>query len=52
MKKQILEAKCKLYELLLSIPNDVMTENELDIMYLLSIDEQIQSILTEKSKIK
>jgi hypothetical protein len=44
MKNEILEAKKKLYSLLLTInPND-LTDNEVEIMFLLSNDEQIQNI--------
>ena len=45
MKEEILNAKRKLYSLLLKLDEETITENELDIMYLLSKDEQIQNFL-------
>lgn len=45
MKEELLEAKRKLYSLILNLTEDEMTENELDIMYLLAKDEQIQHFL-------
>ena len=44
MKEEILNAKRKLYSLLLKLDEETITENELDIMYLLSKDEQIQNL--------
>ena len=44
MKKEILEAKRRLYSLLLKLDNDKITDNELDIMLSLSKDEQIQDL--------
>lgn len=44
MKEEILEAKRKLYSLLLK---NGLTDNEIDIMYLLSKDEQIQELLNQ-----
>ena len=44
-KTELLEAKRKLYLLLLNLNEDDITDNELDIMLFLSRDEQIQSIL-------
>jgi hypothetical protein len=43
--EQLSEAKSKLYSLLLSKLPDDMTDNEVDIMYLLSKDEDIQKRL-------
>lgn len=43
-KEEILEAKRKLYLLLMKLNKDTITDNELDIMLLLSKDEQIQSL--------
>lgn len=45
MKEEILEAKRRLYLLLMN-GEDTITDNEVDIMLLLSKDEQIQSVLT------
>jgi len=45
MEKEILETKRRLYLLLMELTEDVITDNEVDIMFLLSKDEQIQSIL-------
>lgn len=47
MKNEILEAKRRLYLLLLNklnLDNIGLTDNEVDIMFLLSKDEQIQSL--------
>lgn len=44
MKEEILEAKRKLYSLLMKCSEDDITNNELDIMILLSKDAQIQSL--------
>lgn len=44
MKEEILEAKRKLYLLLMKLDEDTITDNEVDIMFLLSKDEQIQSL--------
>jgi hypothetical protein len=48
MKKEILNAKRKLYSLLLKLDEETISENELDIMYLLSKDEQIQNFFENK----
>jgi len=48
MKEKILKSKCKLYEPLLQIPVEELTDNEIEIMYILSKDNQIQKKL-EKS---
>jgi hypothetical protein len=42
MKEEILEAKRKLYLLLMELNEDAITDNEIEIMFLLSRDEQIQ----------
>lgn len=47
LRKGLLTKKRELYSALLDIPDKLMTENEVDIMYLLSKDSQIQSFLTE-----
>jgi len=44
MEDEILEAKRKLYALLLKVDEDTITDNEVDIMYLLSKDEQIKNL--------
>ena len=48
MKEEILEAKRKLYLLLLRLDEKTITENEVDIMYSISKDEQIQEFLNSK----
>lgn len=49
-KEKILKAKCKLYLFLLENNNDDdLTDNELEIMSLLSKDSQIQALLEEKT---
>lgn len=48
--KDILEAKRKLYLLLMQLDEDEITDNEVEIMFLLSKDEQIQSLLETKTK--
>jgi hypothetical protein len=42
MKEEILEAKRRLYSLLLDLDDHEISDNELEIMFLLSKDEQIQ----------
>ena len=44
MKEQILEAKRKLYLLLMKLDVNTITDNELNILLSLSEDEQIQSL--------
>jgi hypothetical protein len=44
MEEEILEAKRRLYLLLMKLNEDSITDNEVDIMFLLSKDEQIQSL--------
>jgi hypothetical protein len=48
MKEEILNAKRKLYSLLLKLDEETITENELDIMYALSNDEQIQNFFNSR----
>jgi hypothetical protein len=48
MKEEILNAKRKLYSLLLKLDEETISENELDIMYLLSKDGQIQNFFENK----
>ena len=50
MKKEILEAKRRLYLLLMKLNEDVITDNETEIMFLLSKDEQIQSLFENTKK--
>jgi hypothetical protein len=45
MKEEILNAKRKLYSLLLALDEETITESESEIMYALSNDEQIQNFL-------
>ena len=47
MKEEILEAKRRLYLLLMKLNEDSITDNEVDIMFLLSKDEQIQSLFNK-----
>jgi len=48
MEKEILEAKRRLYSLLLRLDEKTITENEVDIMFLISKDKQIQDFLDSK----
>ena len=48
MKEEILNAKRKLYSLLLKLDEETITENELDIMYALSNDEHIQNFFNSR----
>lgn len=43
-KRDMLEAKRELYSLLLKLSEDEITDIELELMFLLSKDEQIQSL--------
>ena len=45
----IINAKRYLYSTLLKIPENALTENELDLMCLLAKDEDIQKILEENN---
>jgi len=47
-EEQILEAKLNLYNILLNIPENIISDNEVDIMYKLSIDIQIKRKLMEE----
>lgn len=47
MDKKLLEAKRELYHLLLKKGDDV-TDNEIEIMFYLSKDKQIQELLNKK----
>lgn len=50
-QRKILEAKRRLFLLLMKLNEDTITDNEVDIMFLLSKDEQIQSLFeTHKKK--
>ena len=50
MEEEILEAKRRLYLLLMKLNEDSITDNEVDIMFLLSKDEQIQSLFETQTK--
>lgn len=50
MKLGILEAKHKLYLLLMKLDEGTITDNEVEIMFLLSKDEQIQSLFDNANK--
>ncbi|HWY13089.1 MAG TPA: hypothetical protein VN026_17260 [Bacteroidia bacterium] len=52
MKDKILEAKKTLYRLLLDKDkeSDDLTDGEVDVLFALSKDEQIQELLTSKIK--
>lgn len=45
MKTKLLKAKLALYLSLLSLNTDTLTSNEVDIMFLLSKDEEIQALI-------
>jgi len=50
MKEEILETKRRLCLLLMKLNEDTITDNEVDIMFLLSKDEQIQSLFETYKK--
>ena len=50
--KEIKEAKRRLFALLLKCSNNSLFDNEVDIMYYLSIDRDIQEILKKASVVK
>lgn len=50
--KDIKEAKRKLFALLLECPDNTLFDNEVDIMYHLSIDRDIQEILKKANEVK
>lgn len=50
MSKKILEAKCRLYLLLMNLDEDTITDNEVDIMFSLSKDKDIQSLFKQNKK--
>ena len=45
----VLEAKCALYRALLGLEPDLMSDEDVDLMYQLSKDSQVQSLLSVKS---
>ena len=45
----MIEAKVKLYQELLGVNENLLTDNEVDLMYLLSKDRDIQKRLEEKT---
>lgn len=49
MEEKILEAKVKLYQLLIKIDGDSMSDNDVDLMFLLAKDEQIQSLFETRN---
>lgn len=49
MKEEILEAKRKLYILLMELDEATITDNEAEIMFNLSKDKQIQSLFQNKN---
>jgi len=51
MKEDILQTKRNLYLLLMKLNNDTITDNEVDIMLLLSKDKQIQLLFETTNKI-
>jgi len=50
MKEEILEAKRRLYLLLIELDENTITDNELEIMFRLSTDKQIQSLFENAKK--
>jgi len=50
--KEIKEAKIKLFALLLDCQNDTLFDNEVDILYHLSIDRDIKEFLMKASEVK
>lgn len=51
-RAQILEKKRELYSLLLKLDPELMTDDEVDLMYNLSKDRQIQQVLSMKAKLR
>ena len=45
----VLEAKCNLYRQLLRLDPDTMSDEDVDLMYQLSKDSQVQNLLQVKS---
>ena len=52
MKEEILEAKRRLYLLLMKLNEDLITDNEVEMMFRLSTDEQIQSLFETQQNVK
>ena len=50
MKKEILEAKRRLYLLLLKLDEKTITDNEVELLFRLSTDRQIQSLFETQTK--
>jgi hypothetical protein len=48
MEQKILEARTKLYSLLLQLDDYELTDNEVDLLYSLSKDKQIKELLNER----
>jgi hypothetical protein len=50
-RAQILTKKRELYQLLLSLDPDLMSDDEVDLMYTLSKDKELQLLLTSYKKL-
>lgn len=50
MKEEILEAKRRLYLLLLKLDEKTITDNEVELLFRLSTDRQIQSLFETETK--
>ena len=50
MKENLIELKRKLFVALLDLSNDELSDNEVDLMFNLSKDEQIQELLKKAIK--
>ena len=50
--KEIIEAKRKLFYLLLDCQNDTLTDSEVEIMFLLSKDRDIREIINKAITVK
>jgi hypothetical protein len=50
MKEEILEAKRRLYLLLMKLDENTITDNEVELLFRLSTDEQIQSLFENAKK--
>lgn len=49
MKEQILQAKLRLYKLLMDSENDELSDNEIELLYKLSKDEQVNKWLSKRT---
>ena len=50
MKEEILEVKRRLYLLLLKLDEKTITDNEVELLFRLSTDRQIQSLFETETK--